>query len=73
MKKYFLGIIFHDKNTIFSVGMDQQVIMYHYNYNNDILSVTILKRMFTFVTDIKGITSWYNSKYVYYLIFDILN
>lgn len=42
--------------------MDQQVIMYHYNYNNDILSVTILKRMFTFVTDIKGITSWYNSK-----------
>lgn len=56
------GIIFHDKNTIFTVGMDQQVIMYHYNYNNDILSVTILKRMFTFVTDIKGITSWYNSK-----------
>ncbi|XP_017754598.1 PREDICTED: WD repeat-containing protein 6 [Eufriesea mexicana] len=55
------GIIFHEKNTIFSVGMDQQVIMYRYDCNNN-LSVRILKRIYTFVTDVKGLTSWYNSK-----------
>ncbi|XP_076754187.1 tRNA (34-2'-O)-methyltransferase regulator WDR6-like isoform X2 [Xylocopa sonorina] len=56
------GVIFHEKNTIFTVGLDQQVIMYRYDYNDDTLSVTILQKIFTFVTDSKGITSWYNSR-----------
>ncbi|XP_071877534.1 tRNA (34-2'-O)-methyltransferase regulator WDR6-like [Bombus fervidus] len=55
------GVIFHERNTIFSVGVDQQVNMYHYDYNNSSLSVTFLKKIFTFVTDVKGLTSWYNS------------
>ncbi|KOC68853.1 WD repeat-containing protein 6 [Habropoda laboriosa] len=61
------GIMFHEENKIYSVGMDQQVIMYSYYYNNDTLSVTVLKKVITFVTDVKGLTSWNSSKYVYYL------
>lgn len=56
------GIIFREKNIIFSVGVDQRVNMYCYDYTNSILSVTFLKKISTFVTDVKGLTSWYNSK-----------
>ncbi|XP_076548344.1 tRNA (34-2'-O)-methyltransferase regulator WDR6 isoform X4 [Osmia lignaria lignaria] len=55
------GIKFH-KDKIFTVGIDQQIIVYSYNYNDDFLSVTILKKIFTCVTDVKGLTLWYNSK-----------
>ncbi|XP_076278928.1 trafficking protein particle complex subunit 31 isoform X2 [Lasioglossum baleicum] len=52
------GIKFHGENTIFSVGLDQKINMYSYNFTNDILSVKILKTIVTFVTDVKGLTLW---------------
>ncbi|XP_012154192.1 tRNA (34-2'-O)-methyltransferase regulator WDR6 isoform X3 [Megachile rotundata] len=55
------GVKFYE-DKIFSVGMDQQVIMYNYSFNNDCLCVTVLKKIFTFVTDVKGLTLCYNSK-----------
>ncbi|CAK9796955.1 WD repeat-containing protein 6 [Anthophora plagiata] len=56
------GLKFQEENKFYSVGMDQQVIMYKYYFNNNFLSVTILKKVITFVADVKGLTLWYNSK-----------
>ncbi|XP_076663163.1 trafficking protein particle complex subunit 31 isoform X1 [Andrena cerasifolii] len=56
------GIRFHGEKHIFSIGMDQQVIMYSYDYSDDNLSVEVLKQVFTFVTDAKGLTLWCDPK-----------
>ncbi|XP_076618371.1 tRNA (34-2'-O)-methyltransferase regulator WDR6-like isoform X1 [Colletes latitarsis] len=56
------GIKFHDNNKIFSVGLDQQVIMYSYYFTHDTLSVKVLRQIYTFVTDISGLTLWPTSK-----------
>ncbi|XP_076163612.1 tRNA (34-2'-O)-methyltransferase regulator WDR6-like isoform X1 [Ptiloglossa arizonensis] len=56
------GIKFYDENKIFSVGQDQQIIMYSYDYNNDTLTVKVLKKIYTFVADVNGLTSWCISK-----------
>ncbi|XP_078050638.1 tRNA (34-2'-O)-methyltransferase regulator WDR6-like isoform X2 [Augochlora pura] len=52
------GIKFYGENKIFSIGLDQQINMYNYNFTNDIVSVKLLKTTFTFVTDVKGLTLW---------------
>nr|XP_033338866.1 WD repeat-containing protein 6 isoform X1 [Megalopta genalis]XP_033338867.1 WD repeat-containing protein 6 isoform X1 [Megalopta genalis] len=52
------GIKFHEEDKIFSIGLDQQINMYNYSFANDILSVKVLKTIFTFVTDVKGLTLW---------------
>lgn len=49
--------------------MDQQLIAYYYNYDKKDVSATILTKDFTFVTDVKGLTTWYNSKYDCYLFY----
>ncbi|XP_015430355.1 PREDICTED: WD repeat-containing protein 6 [Dufourea novaeangliae] len=56
------GIKFHEENTIFSVGVDQRLNVYNYNFSNDTFSVKIFETMFTFVTDVKGLTLWYTPK-----------
>ncbi|XP_031827082.1 tRNA (34-2'-O)-methyltransferase regulator WDR6 isoform X2 [Nomia melanderi] len=56
------GIRFHKENKIFSVGLDQQINIYNYNFNKNILSVDILETIFTSVADVKGLTAWTTPK-----------
>ncbi|KYN30635.1 WD repeat-containing protein 6 [Trachymyrmex septentrionalis] len=41
-------------NTICSVGIDQQVIIYNYSCSNGVIHVDILNQVFTSVTDVQG-------------------
>ncbi|XP_053970887.1 WD repeat-containing protein 6 [Hylaeus volcanicus] len=56
------GIKFHDENKIVSVGLDQQIIIYDYHYSNSTLSVKVLKKIYTHVTDASGLTLWCTPK-----------
>jgi len=41
-------------NKIYSVGIDQQVITYHYLYSNGVVHVDVTNQIFTSVTDVQG-------------------
>lgn len=56
------GLKFKDDDQICSVGIDQQVIIYSYAWSSGVLSAKVLSKVFTSVTDVKGMDLWPSDK-----------
>jgi len=50
-------------NKIYSVGIDQQVITYHYLCSNGVVHVDVTNQVFTSVTDVQGMELYSSEEY----------